>query len=151
MVKTLDGGKKEWGWPKAKLGANATLAISMAVCRAGAAASEVPLYLCISKLEGKPTDKCVMPTPSLSVINGGSLAGNRMACQEFMIVPTRASGSAEAMITGTEVHHTLKSSSRRSTGKLRAMVSDQGCSAPRVQDSSKALDLLADALEKSGH
>ena len=81
----------------------------------------MPLYLCISKLEGKPTDKWVMPAPSLSVINGGSLAGNPMACQEFMIVPTGASGSAEAMITGTEVYHTLKSSSRRSTGKMRAM------------------------------
>merc|ERR1712136_466185 len=122
MVETLDGSKNEWGWSKAKLGANAILAISMAVCRAGAAASEVPLYSYISKLGGKPTDKFVLPVPSFNVINGGSHAGNRLACQEFMIMPTGASSFAEAMIIGTEVYHTLKSVIKKKYGQDASML-----------------------------
>merc|ERR1712137_1051905 len=66
MVETLDGSKNEWGWSKSKLGANAILAVSMAVCRAGAAASEMPLYQYIAKISGKPTDRFVMPVPSFN-------------------------------------------------------------------------------------
>merc|ERR1711920_133425 len=80
MVETLDGTKNEWRWSKSKLGANAILAVSMAVCRAGAAACQMPLYQYIAQLAGKPTDKFVMPVPSFNVINGGSHAGNRLAC-----------------------------------------------------------------------
>merc|ERR1712032_1111372 len=88
MVEELDGSKNEWGWSKAKLGANAILAVSMAVCRAGAAASEMPLYQYIAKLAGKPTDRFIMPVPAFNAINGGTHAGNRLACQEFMVMPT---------------------------------------------------------------
>eukprot|EP00450_Noctiluca_scintillans_P032720 CAMPEP_0194549948 /NCGR_PEP_ID=MMETSP0253-20130528/95463_1 /TAXON_ID=2966 /ORGANISM="Noctiluca scintillans" /LENGTH=906 /DNA_ID=CAMNT_0039397383 /DNA_START=101 /DNA_END=2821 /DNA_ORIENTATION=+ len=151
MVETLDGSKNEWGWSKSKLGANAILAISMAVCRAGAAANEVPLYSYISKLAGKPTDKFVMPVPSFNVINGGSHAGNRLACQEFMILPTGASSFAEAMIVGTEVYHTLKSVIKKKYGQDACNVGDEGGFAPSVQDNNEALDLLMEALEKSGH
>merc|ERR1719321_1819830 len=90
MVETLDGTQNEWGWCKQKLGANAILAVSMAVCRAGAAASKMPLFKYIAKLAGKPMDRFVMPVPSFNVINGGSHAGNRLACQEFMILPVGA-------------------------------------------------------------
>merc|ERR1712076_366949 len=108
MVQTLDGTTNEWGWCKSKLGANAILAVSMAVCRAGAASSMMPLYQYIAKLSGKPMDKFVMPVPCLNVINGGSHAGNRLACQEFMILPTGASTFKEALVIGCEVYHTLK-------------------------------------------
>merc|ERR1719163_2049482 len=100
MVETLDGTTNEWGWSKSKLGANAILAISMAVARAGAAASEMPLYQYLAKLGGKPMDKFVMPVPCLNVINGGSHAGNRLACQEFMICPTGANTFKHAMEIG---------------------------------------------------
>merc|ERR1719183_1977088 len=79
MVEVLDGSTNEWGWSKGKLGANAILAVSMAVCRAGAAASSMTLYEYIAKLSGQPGDKFVMPVPSFNVINGGSHAGNRLA------------------------------------------------------------------------
>merc|ERR1711985_160610 len=69
----------------------------MAVCRGGAAASNIPLYEYIAYLAGRPTDKFVMPVPSFNVINGGSHAGNRLACQEFMILPVGASSFREAM------------------------------------------------------
>merc|ERR1712007_263105 len=108
MVEELDGEKNEWGWSKSKLGANAILAVSMAVCRAGAAASEMPLYQYIAKLSGKAMDNFVMPVPSFNVINGGSHAGNRLACQEFMILPTGASSFKDSMCVAAEVYHCLK-------------------------------------------
>mmetsp|Transcript_96619 Transcript_96619/g.255175 ORF Transcript_96619/g.255175 Transcript_96619/m.255175 type:complete len:534 (-) Transcript_96619:170-1771(-) len=136
---------------KAKLGANAILAVSMAVCRAGAAASEMPLYQYIAALAGKPTDRFVMPVPSFNVINGGSHAGNRLACQEFMILPTGASSFKEAMIIGAEVYHTLKGVIKKKYGQDACNVGDEGGFAPSVQDNNEALDVLMDALEKSGH
>lgn len=108
MVEELDGTQNEWGWCKSKLGANAILAVSMAVCRAGAAASNMTLYKYIAHLAHKPTDKFVLPVPAFNVINGGSHAGNRLACQEFMILPVGAAHFKEAMIIGAEVYHTLK-------------------------------------------
>merc|ERR1719261_2283070 len=109
MVETIDGTKNEWGWSKSKLGANAILAVSMAVCRAGAAASDMPLFQYIAQLAGKPLDKFVMPVPCFNVINGGSHAGNRLACQEFMILPVGAATFKNAMEIGAEVYHNLKS------------------------------------------
>jgi len=151
MVEELDGTKNEWGWCKAKLGANAILAVSMAVCRAGAAASEMPLYQYIAKLGGKPMDKFVMPVPSFNVINGGSHAGNRLACQEFMILPVGASSFKEAMIMGAEVYHTLKKCIKDKYGQDACNVGDEGGFAPNVQDNNEALDVLMDAIKKSGH
>merc|ERR550525_2209062 len=151
MVEELDGTKNEWGWCKSKLGANAILAVSMAVCRAGAAASKMPLYQYIAKLGGKPTDKFVMPVPSFNVINGGSHAGNRLACQEFMILPTGASTFKDAMIIGAEVYHTLKGCIKKKYGQDACNVGDEGGFAPSVQDNDEALTVLMDAIEKSGH
>ena len=92
MVKTLDGSQNEWGFPKAKLGANAILAVSMAVARAGAKAKNVPLYSHLAALGNCLNDKhkYVMPVPSFNIINGGEHAGNKIAMQEFMILPTGA-------------------------------------------------------------
>jgi len=151
MVEVLDGSKNEWGWSKSKLGANAILAVSMAVCRAGAAASEMPLYQYIAKLSGKPTDKFVMPVPSFNVINGGSHAGNRLACQEFMILPTGASSFKNAMEIGAEVYHTLKAVIKKKYGQDACNVGDEGGFAPNVQDNTEALDVLMEAIKKSGH
>ena len=76
MVEQLDGTKNEWGWCKSKLGANAILAVSLANARAGAAEQKIPLYKWLAVLADKPTDKFVMPVPSLNIINGGAHAGN---------------------------------------------------------------------------
>merc|ERR1712151_1494489 len=151
MVKTLDGMQNDWGWSKASLGANAILAVSMAVCRAGSASMQMPLYEYIANLSGRPTDKYVMPVPSFNVINGGSHAGNRLACQEFMILPTGASTFKEALQMGCEVYHTLKSCIKKKYGQDACNVGDEGGFAPSVQDNNEALDVLMDALKKSGH
>lgn len=151
MVEVLDGTTNEWGWCKSKLGANAILAVSMAVCRAGAAASKMPLYKYIATLSQKPTDKFIMPVPSFNVINGGSHAGNRLACQEFMILPVGASSFKQAMEIGAEVYHTLKGVIKKKYGQDACNVGDEGGFAPSVQDNDEALDVLMEAIEKSGH
>ena len=82
---------------KDKLGANAILGVSLAVCKAGAAHCGVPLYHHIANLAGKPTHDFVLPVPAFNVINGGSHAGNKLAMQEFMILPVGATSFTEAM------------------------------------------------------
>ena len=92
---------------KGKLGANAILGVSIAVAEAGAGEKGVPLYQHFADLAGvKPP--FVLPVPSFNVINGGSHAGNKLAFQEFMLLPTGAASFTEAMKIGTETYHTLK-------------------------------------------
>ena len=83
MVEKLDGSKNEFGWSKGKLGANAILAVSLAMSRAAAAEQKVPLYKYLRTLTTKSpkTSKFIMPVPALNVINGGKHAGNGLAFQ----------------------------------------------------------------------
>ncbi|CAL5419773.1 unnamed protein product [Camellia sinensis] len=120
MVQQLDGTVNEWGWCKQKLGANAILAVSLAVCKAGASVKNIPLYKHIANLAGNK--KLVLPVPAFNVINGGSHAGNKLAMQaclwiwpsyEFMILPVGASTFKEAMKMGVEVYHHLKLTSNK--------------------------------------
>merc|ERR1712113_861405 len=105
----------------------------------------------IANLAGKPTDKFVMPVPSFNVINGGSHAGNRLACQEFMILPTGASSFMEAMCIGAEVYHELKSCIKKKYGQDACNVGDEGGFAPSLQANTEALDVLMEAIKQSGH
>jgi enolase len=151
MVECLDGTQNDWGWCKSNLGANAILAVSMAMARAGAASMQIPLYEYVAYLSGRPTDKFVMPVPCFNVINGGSHAGNRLACQEFMICPVGATSFRDALITGAEVYHTLKTVIKKKYGQDACNVGDEGGFAPSVQDNNEALDVLMDAIKQSGH
>ena len=107
MVEEIDGTQNEWGWCKQKVGANAILAVSLAVARAGADAKRLPLYHYLAELAGKRTDKYVTPVPSLNIINGGAHAGNSLEIQEFMIMPTGATSFRDAMRIGSETYHHL--------------------------------------------
>lgn len=100
----MDGSKNEYGWSKAKLGANAILSVSLAVARAGAAEKAVPVYKHLAVLAGKSSNKFVMPVPALNVINGGKHAGNKLAMQEFMLLPTGAKSFSEALRMGAEIY-----------------------------------------------
>merc|ERR1712196_206982 len=151
MVETMDGTQNDWGWSKSTLGANAVLAVSMAICRAGAASMQIPLYKYIAELAGKPTDKYVMPVPSFNVINGGAHAGNRLACQEVMILPVGAKSFKEAMQIGAEVYHNLKAVTKKKYGQDACNVGDEGGFAIPVQDNNEALNVLMEAIEKAGH
>ncbi|EER04093.1 Enolase, putative [Perkinsus marinus ATCC 50983] len=151
MVEELDGTQNEWGWCKAKLGANAILAVSMAVCRAGATAKNIPLYKHIADIGGKRSDQFTMPVPSFNVINGGSHAGNRLACQEFMILPVGATSFKHAMQIGAEVYHSLKKVIKAKYGQDATNVGDEGGFAVPVQDNNEALDVLMAAIRDAGH
>merc|ERR1712066_833803 len=136
---------------KSSLGANAILAVSMAACRAGAASMQMPLYEYIANIAGRPTDKFMMPVPAFNVINGGSHAGNKLAMQEFMVLPVGAASFTEAMKMGSEVYHNLKTVIKKKYGQDACNVGDEGGFAPNVQDNNEALDVLMDAIKKSGH
>ena len=152
MVEVLDGTKNEYGWCKSKLGANAILAVSLAICRAGAHVAKMPLYAYIAKIAGNGTDrKYRMPVPSFNVINGGSHAGNGLAVQEFMILPVGAHSFSEAMRIGAEVYQTLKVLIKSKYGINQINVGDEGGFAPDFKTTEEALDILSEAIEKSGH
>eukprot|EP00002_Diphylleia_rotans_P008855 TRINITY_DN18837_c0_g1_i1.p2 TRINITY_DN18837_c0_g1~~TRINITY_DN18837_c0_g1_i1.p2 ORF type:complete len:433 (+),score=110.92 TRINITY_DN18837_c0_g1_i1:1544-2842(+) len=134
---------------KGKLGANAILGVSLAVCKAGAAARKLPLYKYIAHLAG--VDKVVLPVPAFNVINGGSHAGNKLAMQEFMILPVGASSFREALRMGAEVYHTLKGVIKAKYGQDATNVGDEGGFAPNIQDNKEGLELLRVAIEKAGY
>jgi len=148
MVQQLDGTKNEWGWCKQKLGANAILAVSLAVCKAGACIKKIPLYQHIANLAGNK--QLVLPVPAFNVINGGSHAGNKLAMQEFMILPTGAASFKEAMKMGVEVYHNLKSVIKK-YGQDATNVGDEGGFAPNIQENKEGLELLKTAIEKAGY
>jgi len=135
---------------KGKLGANAILGVSLAVCRAGAAEKGVPLYRHIADLAGN-SRKLLLPVPAFNVINGGSHAGNKLAMQEFMILPVGASSFTEAMKMGTEVYHTLKNIIKDKYGQDATNVGDEGGFAPNIQNNREGLDLLNQAISKAGY
>ncbi|CAN1357103.1 Enolase 1 [Linum perenne] len=152
MVQQLDGTVNEWGWCKQKLGANAILAVSLAICKAGAHAKGIPLYKHIANLAGN--SKLVLPVPAFNVINGGSHAGNKLAmqaCLEFMILPTGASSFKEAMKMGAEVYHNLKSVIKKKYGQDATNVGDEGGFAPNIQENKEGLELLKTAIAKAGY
>jgi enolase len=151
MVQELDGSKNEWGWSKSKLGANAILAVSMAACKAGAAAKRLPLYKHIAVLAGNPTDKMYLPVPAFNIINGGSHAGNKLAMQEFMILPIGAKDFTEAMKMGSEVYHNLKSVIKKKYGQDACNVGDEGGFAPNILANEEGLNLVVEAIEKAGY
>uniref|UniRef100_A0A0C9R1T6 Enolase n=1 Tax=Amblyomma americanum TaxID=6943 RepID=A0A0C9R1T6_AMBAM len=134
---------------KGNLGANAILGVSLAVCKAGAAQKALPIYRHIADLAGN--SKVVMPVPAFNVINGGSHAGNKLAMQEFMILPTGASSFTEAMKMGTEVYHNLKSVIKQKFGLDATAVGDEGGFAPNILDNKEALELISEAINKAGY
>jgi enolase len=140
----LDGTKN-----KSKLGANAILGVSIAVCKAGASQKGVPIYRHIADLAGHK--EIIMPVPAFNVINGGSHAGNKLAMQEFMLLPTGATNFREAMRMGSEIYHNLKNVIKAKYGLDACNVGDEGGFAPNIQDNMEGLELLKVAIEKAGY
>ncbi|WVQ65288.1 phosphopyruvate hydratase [Kwoniella botswanensis] len=135
---------------KGKLGANAILGVSMAVSEAGAADQGKPLYAYLAGLAGV-SEPYVLPTPAFNVINGGSHAGNALAFQEFMLLPTGASSFTEALKMGSETYHTLKKVITKKYGIDAANVGDEGGFAPNVSGAEESLDLLTEAIKQAGY
>ncbi len=129
---------------KARLGANAILAVSLALAKAIAASRRLPLY---RSLGGEGARR--LPVPTMNVVNGGAHADNTLDIQEFMIVPWGAARYSEALRMGAEVFHHLKALLRErglSTG-----VGDEGGFAPNVRDAAEALALLVEAITRAGY
>jgi enolase len=129
---------------KSRLGANAILGASLAVARAAAEASGLPLYAYV----GGPA-ATVLPVPLLNVLNGGAHADNSVDVQEFMLVPLGFDRFADALRAGVEVYHTLKGVLKKS-GMVTA-VGDEGGFAPNLRSNREALDLLTQAIEAAGY
>jgi enolase len=134
---------------KGLLGANAILGVSLAISKAGAAARKVPLYQYYADLAGNKD--LLLPVPSFNVINGGSHAGNRLAFQEFMILPIGASSFSQALQLGCEVYATLKSVIKTKYGQDACNVGDEGGFAPSIQSNYEGVELLMEAIKKAGY
>ncbi len=129
---------------KSRLGANATLAVSLAVARAAAAGVGLPLY----RYLGGPSAR-VLPVPCLNVLNGGAHAANSVDIQEFMLVPAGLPTYAEALRAGVEVYHALK---KVLAGRgLATNVGDEGGFAPDLATNEAALELLVTAIDAAGY
>jgi enolase len=130
---------------KARLGANAILAVSLATAKAHAAEREVALY----ELLGAGRESYSMPVPMMNIINGGAHADNSVDIQEFMILPVGAPTFAECLRYGVEVFHALKAVLR---GRgLNTAVGDEGGFAPDLGSNEEALQTIAEAVEKAGY
>ena len=134
---------------KTKLGANAILAVSMAVAKAGAAAAKKPLYRHFAHLAGR--EALVMPVPFANVINGGVHASNALAMQEFMIAPVGAASFSEGLRMVCETYAVLKGLLKKKYGLSATGVGDEGGFAPQVQSNEEGLVVLQEAIAKAGY
>jgi enolase len=129
---------------KGKLGANAILAVSMACARASAEALKLPLYRYLGGVNA-----CLLPTPMMNILNGGSHADSNVDFQEFMVMPVGAETFSDALRWGTEVFHTLKGVLKKKG--YNTAVGDEGGFAPNLKSNEEALDLILEAIQLAGY
>lgn len=139
VMRELDGTEN-----KARLGANAILGVSLAVCRATAQELEMPLYRYIGGCNAKE-----LPVPMMNILNGGAHADNNLDIQEFMIMPAGLPNLSAAVRAGSEVFHSLKSILKRN--KLGTAVGDEGGFAPHLKSNEEAIRLIVRAIEDTGY
>jgi len=145
LMRQLDGTET-----KSKLGANAILGVSMAICRAAALEAGLPLYAHIRKLHGgKAGAPWVLPAPMMNVLNGGAHATNNVDFQEFMLFPLGAPTFAEALRYGAETFHTLKKILQK-RGMVTS-VGDEGGFAPNLKTNTEAVDVIVEAIKAAGY
>ncbi len=129
---------------KSKLGANAILAVSMAVARAAAASFKMPLYRYLCGVSAN-----LLPVPQMNILNGGAHADNSVDPQEFMIVPYGAEHFSEALRWGAEVFHTLKKVLKKRG--YSTSVGDEGGFAPNLKSNQEAIDVVVEAISQAGY
>ncbi|HVW66773.1 MAG TPA: phosphopyruvate hydratase [Candidatus Peribacteraceae bacterium] len=143
MLLELDGTPN-----KSKLGANAILGVSMAVCRARAVSEKKTLWQSLADQFGV-SDPTLLPTPMMNVLNGGKHADSGLSFQECMIVPVGFERFSDALRAGAEIFHTLKKI--LASKDLSTSVGDEGGFAPHLKDGAEAFALLVDAIEQAGY
>ncbi len=139
MMITLDGTPN-----KGKLGANAILAVSMAVAKAAALEANLPLYRYIGGTNAK-----VLPMPMMNILNGGAHADNKIDFQEFMIMPVGASSFSEGLQWGVDIFHALKTVLKKKG--FSTNVGDEGGFAPNIQSNEEAIETVLTAIDAAGY
>jgi enolase len=139
LLRELDGTEN-----KSKLGANAILGVSLAVCKATSMEMETPLYRYIGGCNAKE-----LPVPMMNILNGGAHADNNLDVQEFMIVPAGLTNFAEALRAGSEIFHALKGILKKKG--LNTAVGDEGGFAPNLSGHEEAVSLILEAIRSSGY
>src|ERR687898_1662587 len=129
---------------KARLGANAILGVSLAVAKAAAAASGLPLYRYVGGTQAR-----VLPVPMMNIINGGAHADNPIDFQEFMVMPVGAGSFSEAVRMGSEVFHTLRAALKKAGHNTN--VGDEGGFAPNLPSAEGALDFVMQSIGQAGY
>ncbi len=129
---------------KSKLGANAILGVSLAVCKAAAEAADLSLYQYIGGVGAR-----ILPVPMINILNGGIHADNNIDLQEFMVMPRGAATFAEALRMGVETFHALRGVLAKKG--LSTGVGDEGGFAPDLKSNKEALDVILEAIEKTGY
>jgi enolase len=129
---------------KSKLGANAILAISLAVCKAAAQTSNLPLFQYLGGVSAR-----TLPVPMMNIINGGAHADNNVDLQEFMVMPVGAKSFAEGLRMGAEIFHNLKSVLKKKS--YNTAVGDEGGFAPDLKSNEEALQVTMQAIETAGY
>jgi enolase len=129
---------------KSNLGANALLAVSLAVARAAAAYLEIPLYRYLGGANAR-----TLPVPMMNIINGGAHADNNVDFQEFMVMPVGATTFAEALRTGAEIFHSLKSVLKKRG--YSTSVGDEGGFAPNLRSNDEAVETILEAVTAAGY
>lgn len=143
LMRSLDGTET-----KSKIGANAILGVSMAVCRVAALDAGLPLYAYVRRLHGG-RQGYVLPAPMMNVVNGGAHATNNVDFQEFMLFPIGAPSFAEALRYGAETFHALKKLLQK-RGLVTA-VGDEGGFAPNLKSNVEAVDVIVEAIKTAGY
>lgn len=133
---------------KDNLGANAILAVSLAVANAAAKQKQIPLYEYIAEIYGND-NPCVLPRPMMNIINGGAHADNGLDAQEFMIIPNGAKNEFDAIRMGSEIFHNLKKILK--SGNHSTNVGDEGGFAPNFNSCDEALSTIVDAIKAAGY
>lgn len=133
---------------KDKLGANAILAVSLAVAHAADAQKQIPMYKYIAEIYGND-NPCVLPRPMMNIINGGAHADNGLDAQEFMIIPNGAKNETDAIRMGSEIFHHLKKILK--SGGNSTNVGDEGGFAPNFHSCDAALSTIVDAIRDAGY
>ncbi|MEA3488481.1 MAG: phosphopyruvate hydratase, partial [Euryarchaeota archaeon] len=137
---------------KSKLGANAILGISMAVCKAAADSLNKPLYEYICEdVAGGHELRYELPVPMMNVINGGEHAGNELSIQEFLLLPSGSDRFSDNLRAGVETYHALKGVLAKKYGKIATNVGDEGGYAPPMKTTEQALDAILEAITEAGY
>jgi enolase len=142
LMKKLDGTQN-----KSKLGANAILAASIAICKAGAAAKKLPLYRHIAQLAGN--SKLSMPIPMVLVIEGGKHAANSTDMQEFMVVPHKAGSFREAIKQGSEIYNAVREILKKEKYSIKTGL--EGAFGPALGSNEKALQIILQGIKNAGY